>query len=39
MKPGLKNPKWTTSIKATNTDTPNYWKKPGFNWFSGTWHR
>jgi DMSO/TMAO reductase YedYZ molybdopterin-dependent catalytic subunit len=32
---GFKNPKWITAIEVTNTYTPGYWEKLGFNWFSG----
>ena len=32
---GYKNPKWITSIEVTNTYTPGYWEKLGFNWFAG----
>lgn len=32
---GFKNPKWITAIEVTNTYTPGYWEKRGFNWFSG----
>jgi DMSO/TMAO reductase YedYZ molybdopterin-dependent catalytic subunit len=32
---GFKNPKWITVIEVTNTYTPGYWEKRGFNWFSG----
>ena len=35
MKLGFKNPKWITAIEVTNTYTPGYWEKLGFNWFSG----
>jgi DMSO/TMAO reductase YedYZ molybdopterin-dependent catalytic subunit len=32
---GYKNPKWITAIEVTNTYTPGYWEKLGFNWFAG----
>jgi DMSO/TMAO reductase YedYZ molybdopterin-dependent catalytic subunit len=32
---GFKNPKWITAIEVTNTYTPGYWEKMGFNWFGG----
>ena len=32
---GFKNPKWITAIEVTNTYTPGFWEKDGFNWFSG----
>jgi len=32
---GFKIPKWITAIEVTNTYTPGYWEKQGFNWFSG----
>ena len=32
---GYKNPKWITAIEVTNTYTPGYWEKSGFNWFGG----
>jgi DMSO/TMAO reductase YedYZ molybdopterin-dependent catalytic subunit len=32
---GFKNPKWITAIEVTNTYTPGFWEKAGFNWFSG----
>jgi DMSO/TMAO reductase YedYZ molybdopterin-dependent catalytic subunit len=32
---GFKNPKWITAIEVTNTYSPGYWEKLGFNWFSG----
>jgi DMSO/TMAO reductase YedYZ molybdopterin-dependent catalytic subunit len=32
---GFKNPKWITAIEVTNTYTPGYWEKKGFNWFAG----
>jgi DMSO/TMAO reductase YedYZ molybdopterin-dependent catalytic subunit len=32
---GFKNPKWITAIEVTNTYTPGYWEKKGFNWYSG----
>jgi DMSO/TMAO reductase YedYZ molybdopterin-dependent catalytic subunit len=32
---GFKNPKWITAIEVTNTYTPGYWEKAGFNWFAG----
>jgi DMSO/TMAO reductase YedYZ molybdopterin-dependent catalytic subunit len=32
---GYKNPKWITAIEVTNTYTPGYWEKLGFNWFGG----
>ena len=32
---GFKNPKWINAIEVTNTYTPGYWEKRGFNWFSG----
>ena len=31
---GFKNPKWITAIEVTNTFTPGYWEKLGFNWQS-----
>jgi DMSO/TMAO reductase YedYZ molybdopterin-dependent catalytic subunit len=32
---GYKNPKWITAMEVTNTYTPGYWEKSGFNWFGG----
>jgi DMSO/TMAO reductase YedYZ molybdopterin-dependent catalytic subunit len=32
---GYKNPKWITAIEVTNTYTPGFWEKTGFNWFGG----
>ena len=32
---GFKNPKRITSSEVTKTYQPGYWKKQGFNWFSG----
>ena len=32
---GFKNPRWITAIEVTNSYTPEYWEKQGFNWFSG----
>jgi len=32
---GYKNPKWITAIEVTNTYTPGYWEKRGFNFFAG----
>ena len=35
IKLGYKNPKWITAIEVTNTYTPGYWEKSGFNFFAG----
>ena len=32
---GFKNPKWITAIEVTNTFPDTFWRKQGFNWFSG----
>ena len=32
---GFKNPKWITSIEVTNNFPDTYYRKEGFNWFSG----
>lgn len=35
VKLGYKNPKWIRAIEVTNTYTPGFWEKQGFNWFAG----
>lgn len=35
VKLGYKNPKWVRAIEVTNTYTPGFWEKQGFNWFAG----
>jgi DMSO/TMAO reductase YedYZ molybdopterin-dependent catalytic subunit len=32
---GFKNPKWITAIEVTNEFPDTFWRKQGFNWFSG----
>ncbi|PWC51547.1 molybdopterin-dependent oxidoreductase [Azospirillum sp. TSA6c] len=35
VKLGFKNPKWIRAIEVTNSYSPGFWEKQGFNWFSG----